>query len=58
LQKKSDKRNLISGLRRFLLDNNAYLYMDLIIKTKEEWEWESNNFGFLSYKIKQEGRLL
>jgi predicted nucleotidyltransferase len=53
----SDKeRRIISGeLRSFLIKQNAILNMDLIIKNLDNWNWESQNIGFLSYTVKSEG---
>lgn len=53
-----EKRNIRSSIRKFLIQQNALLNMDLIIKDLESWEWESNNIGFLSNVVKKEGVLV
>mgnify|MGYP000985866947 CR=1 FL=1 len=50
-----EKRKLKTSLNKYLQSNNALLDMDLILKSIDVWEWESNNIGFLSYIVKQEG---
>lgn len=53
-----EKRKISKEVRNFLFRHNVFLNMDLIIKNIENWEWESQNFGFLSYSVKNEGKLL
>jgi predicted nucleotidyltransferase len=53
-----EKRNIRSSIRKFLIQQNALINMDLIIKDLESWEWESNNIGFLSNIVKKEGVLV
>jgi len=54
----SSKRKLSGNIRRYLLKNNISTGLDLIIKTPDNWEWESQSFGYLSYTVNQEGILL
>lgn len=49
------KMKLKSELFNYLSKKNALIIMDLIIKDTDDYEWESNNFGFLSYTVKEEG---
>ncbi len=53
-----EKRKISKGIRNYLSNNKMLLNMDFIIKNNEVWEWESNNFGFLAYTVKNEGRLV
>jgi hypothetical protein len=50
-----EKLRLISNIREFLLDNDAYLNMDLIIKQTDNYKWESQNLGYLAYTVNREG---
>lgn len=50
-----EKRKLSLEIRKFLIRKNVPFNIDLIIKNYENWEWESQNLGFLSYTVKNEG---
>jgi predicted nucleotidyltransferase len=54
----TSKRKLSGNIRRCLMKNNISTGLDLIIKTPDNWEWESRSFGYLSYNVNQEGILL
>jgi uncharacterized protein len=53
-----EKRKLSIDIRRYLIKHKVFFNLDLIIKNHENWEWESQNLGFLSYTVKNEGVLL
>ena len=52
------RRKLAIRIRQMLLSHQMLANIDLIIKNKDNWEWESKNLGFLSYTVKNEGILL
>ncbi|MBI5323872.1 MAG: nucleotidyltransferase domain-containing protein [Ignavibacteriae bacterium] len=53
-----EKRKLISNIYKLLISKNSYLNIDIVIKPKENFEWESQNLGFLSYTVSREGILI
>ncbi|TAL68054.1 MAG: nucleotidyltransferase domain-containing protein [Bacteroidetes bacterium] len=56
--KNGEKRKLLSNIYKFLIANNSNLNIDIVIKPKEFFEWESQNLGFLSYTVSNEGILV
>jgi hypothetical protein len=56
--KPGEKRKLSSNIYKYLIANNSILNIDLIIKSVANFEWESQNLGFLSYTVHREGILL
>jgi predicted nucleotidyltransferase len=53
-----EKRKITKEIRNSLIKHQIFYNTDLIIKNFENWEWESQNLGFLAYTVKNEGVLL
>ncbi|MCX6156030.1 MAG: nucleotidyltransferase domain-containing protein [Candidatus Kapabacteria bacterium] len=53
-----EKRRISKEIRNYLISKNIIISMDLVIKNLDNWAWESENYGYLAYTVKNEGILL